>query len=151
MKLGQILRALQKDGECLLWTGGKFRDGYGKTRHEGKTRRVHRLLYEMINGEIPAGLVVCHTCDRPLCCNPDHLFLGTPRDNHHDAMRKGRHTKGEKVNTAKLSEAQVLEIRRRWDDSPRKYGLLSRLGREFGVCHMNIKMLVSRQTWKHLP
>lgn len=155
MKIGELINRLfdsvERVGDCWIWKGSKFTDGYGRIHVDGKPRRLHRLIFEMATREkIPTGLLVCHTCDTPLCCNPDHLFLGTPSDNHHDAMRKGRHTKGEKVNTCKLTEQQVLEIRRRWEQSPKKYGLYSKMAREFGVSNSNIHFIISRRSWKHI-
>lgn len=69
---------------CLLWEG-KTRDGYGRFRR----RSVHRLAWEEANGPIPPGLLVCHHCDVKLCCNPQHLFLGTVKDNLRDLYGKG--------------------------------------------------------------
>ena len=151
MKLGELLSHTERVGECFIWQRGKFTDGYGRIFVDGKTKRAHRLVMELMIGQpIQNGLVVCHTCDTPLCCNPDHLFLGTPRQNHHDAMHKGRHTRGTKVNTCKLSENQVLEILARWDAAPKKYRMQSILGREFNVSAANIKFIVEGKTWKHL-
>ena len=151
MKLGELLSRTKQVGACFEWQGGRFTDGYGRVHVDKKTWRVHRLILTLFLGQpLRQDLVVCHTCDNRLCCNPDHLFLGTQKENHHDAMRKGRHTRGTKVNTCKLSEKQVAEILRRWDEAPKKYGMQSRLGREFGVTAANIKFIVHRKTWKHL-
>lgn len=74
---------------CWTWEGLKSK-GYGYLCHEGIYIRAHRLSYEIHNGEIPKGLLICHHCDEPSCVNPVHLFLGTNRDNMIDALRKGR-------------------------------------------------------------
>ena len=81
---------VKKTATCWLWTGAVSTDGYGKTTRHGKTMRAHRLAWELTNGEIPRGKIVCHNCDVPLCCRPGHMFVGTPRDNTLDALAKGR-------------------------------------------------------------
>jgi hypothetical protein len=78
---------------CWEWTGLRDKNGYGKLTI--KSRRpapfmAHRLAYEHVHGAIPAGMFVCHTCDNPPCCNPDHLWIGSNRDNQLDASAKGR-------------------------------------------------------------
>lgn len=72
---------------CWLATTWWDEDGYGRTT--GCTF-LHRLSYEIHKGEIPDGMSVCHKCDTPACCNPDHLFIGTNKDNMADSVRKGR-------------------------------------------------------------
>ncbi len=82
---------LDKSGNCWLWTGGHLPTGYGMIKVEGKHRGTHRVMWEIVNGPIPAGLLVCHKCDTPACCNPAHLFLGTYFDNAWDSIDKGRY------------------------------------------------------------
>lgn len=77
---------------CLLWTGRKSKDGYGKINRKGKTLSAHRYSWTLVNGPIPEGLFVLHKCDVPTCINPDHLFLGTHQDNMDDMKNKGRAT-----------------------------------------------------------
>lgn len=80
---------------CWLWTGAKTRKGYGLFYADGKTRVVTRWWWQRLNGEIPAGMLVCHTCDNPSCVKPAHLFLGTHADNQADKVAKGRQAKGD--------------------------------------------------------
>ena len=81
---------------CRVWLGatngpGKYGRGeYGVITFNGKHLYVHRLAYEVANGPIPKGMLVCHRCDVRTCINPDHLFLGDPMTNHLDKVEKGR-------------------------------------------------------------
>jgi hypothetical protein len=74
---------------CWLFVGCLAR-GYGQLLFDGKRHKAHRLMWQAVHGDIPAGLFVCHRCDVRRCINPDHLFLGTCRDNTRDALEKGR-------------------------------------------------------------
>jgi len=87
---------------CWLWTGGASH-GYGVMRVDGCTVRVHKEVWERLHGR--TDLFVCHKCDVPLCCNPDHLFAGTQTDNMSDCARKGRH------GYTKLTPEQRLAIK----------------------------------------
>ncbi len=78
--------------QCWLWNAGlaNKKTPYGRVRVGNSLQFAHRVAYTLINGDIPNGLYVCHACDIPRCCNPSHLFLGTPADNVHDMIAKGR-------------------------------------------------------------
>ena len=76
---------------CFNWTGYKDYQGYGNIKINYKHMRVHRISYQLHYGVDPLELFVCHRCDNPSCINPQHLFLGTPKDNMQDKIRKGRH------------------------------------------------------------
>ena len=77
-----------------------------------RTESAHRFSWNIHFGEIPKGLFVCHSCDVPLCVNPEHLFLGTAQDNHRDSMKKGRSNPKFKNPNAKVTFADVINIRR---------------------------------------
>jgi hypothetical protein len=76
--------------DCWEFQGGKNNIGYGMIRDELKMRTTHRVSYEEHRGPIPKGMCVCHTCDNPICVNPNHLWLGTIKQNMHDMRDKGR-------------------------------------------------------------
>lgn len=80
----------RSDDECWPWTGSAMVKGYGVLSVEGRQIGTHRISWELYNGPIPSGMLVCHHCDNPPCVNPAHLFLGTYSDNAKDKSVKGR-------------------------------------------------------------
>jgi len=115
----------------------------------GTMWRANRAAWHFVNGQIPDGMLVCHRCDNPPCVNPAHLFLGTDADNRSDCVAKGRQarlpqSKGEASHLAKLTAAQVAEIRHRYAAG----GILQReLGEIYGVSQTQIGRIIRRVRW----
>jgi len=140
---------------CWEWQKGKDKDGYGQIAYKGKNERSHRASYIEFVGEIPERMYVLHKCDNPSCCNPDHLFLGTPQDNMDDKIRKGRDAKGEKQGNSKLTRKKVVEIRKRFrkfksfkEESRTKQ--CKKIAKEFNISYSHIRRLYVKQSWKHV-
>lgn len=93
--------------ECWTWNAKKNEKGYGVFQD----KKAHRVALELLEGPIASGSVVCHRCDNPSCCNPNHLFVSTIAANNADAAAKGRSVSGDRHPKAKLTDAQVVEIR----------------------------------------
>ncbi|HFD86883.1 MAG TPA: hypothetical protein ENJ35_04310 [Gammaproteobacteria bacterium] len=112
----------------------------------GKNVRAHRAAYMLFVGRIPEGKHVLHRCDNPSCVNPNHLFLGSHLDNMKDKTKKGRAVslKGIKNPRAKLSEADVREIRARKGTSQVD------MAKEFGVSQAKICSVINFTSWKHV-
>lgn len=131
---------------CWIWTGAVAATGYGHGHRDGKHFYAHRAALESIQG--PLGDLDClHRCDFPPCCNPDHLFSGTAKDNMADMWRKGRGRSkglpGEQSGLSKLTESQVKYIR-----SSSRPG--RELASEFGVSESCISSARRSETWRHL-
>lgn len=124
---------------CWEWTGGYHKFGYGRFANNV----AHRVSYAYHNGPIPKGLCVCHKCDNPKCVNPEHLFLGTRKDNNLDRTSKGRTFKGSQVTISRFTEQQVLDIR-----SSSKS--ISELSKQYGVGYNTIWTIIKRKTWDWL-
>ena len=144
-------RNVQKTEGCWFWMGTKSRNAYGViglNGRGGKSVTVHRLSYIMHHGDIPDGYVVMHSCDNPSCVNPDHLSIGTYKDNAQDAVAKGRHArmapKGVENGKAVLNKEKVLYIRSKPDTSHAK------LAAELGVSASCIRGVRSGRTWSHI-
>lgn len=140
--------AVDEHSGCWIWTRYKDQRGYGITSLNGKLMKAHRLFYENLVSEIPPGAVVCHRCDNPSCVNPNHLFVGTQRDNILDCIRKGRarrrDQRGTKNHQAKLTESQVLEIR--YSES----GPQGQIAKRYGVTQTIISDIRRGVAWTHI-
>lgn len=84
-------------GPCWIWKAAICKNtGYGNFKARRKSHRAHRVSYALRHDLIPDGLLVCHKCDNPPCANPDHLFLGTQKDNSSDMVSKNRQVQGDR-------------------------------------------------------
>lgn len=160
---GRIKR--KESSDCLEWQGDINNSGYGvmSVVRAGKRKLigVHRYSWERTHGKIPDGLCVCHKCDNPKCVNVDHLFIGTRKDNNHDRSLKNRSGKrvftdeerfkyscinsGEKNNSAKLTEKEVIQIKNIRGKFTRK-----EIAKRFNVSLSCIKDIFGGKTWKYL-
>lgn len=142
----------ERKDDCWIWCGGHDSWGYGTFVFRGRQTGAHRVVYILHYGEIPEGLLVCHTCDNPTCVNPQHLFLGTNLDNSNDKLRKGRFVTprpknrctGERHRSAKLNSQQVLSIRERIASGEE----FSVLAKDFNVRPMSIQRIAEGKSWK---
>jgi len=145
------LKTIKKSqDECWDWTGATHPFGYGLVRNElGKLVMAHRLSYEIYIGEIQPGLCVLHKCDNPKCTNPNHLFIGTKRENMVDMIQKGRavHAIGSLASKAILTETDVVNMRQ-----------LARNGQTHSVIASMYKVskscashAINGKSWKHIP
>lgn len=102
---------VNKTDTCWLWTATKTHGGYGLVKANGRQGVVHRMAWELTNGPIPSGLLVCHRCDVRNCVRPDHLFLGTAKENTQDMLAKGRRPPftGERVTQCKYGHPRTAE------------------------------------------
>lgn len=135
-----------KTDTCWNWRGST-NNGRGMININGVPKFSSRVSWELSFGKILDGLCVCHKCDNPLCVRPDHLFLGTHKDNMRDAIKKGRFKyppimKGEENPTAKLNWNIVREIRANKKDT------LSAMAKKYNVCIATIGNIKNYKVWK---
>ena len=153
--LCKLLGSVTKKNGCWEWAGDIHPNGYAYTTmyETNKKEHVHRISYRIFKGEIPEGLYVCHKCDNRKCISPDHLFVGTAKDNMQDAKSKGRlehiklmQPKGEKKGSSKLKEYQVREIRKMILEGVR----LAVIARKFSVSWTTVESIKKNKTWRHV-
>lgn len=138
---------------CWPWVGIINRWGYGQCQFDGKNCNASRAAFLSAHGEIGGGLVVCHRCDNPSCCNPAHLFAATQAENLADCRKKGRaagqfgSASSHPRHTAKMTPALVIEARQLCAS-----GLShSEVARRMGFDTSTVSRAVRGESWKHLP
>jgi hypothetical protein len=136
---------------CWPWSGTRWATGYGRVAIGTRRRAAHRVAWELTFGPLPSwagpdSLCALHRCDNPPCCNPAHLFLGTSAENNHDRHAKGRDGSApcEENGRAKLTEAQVAEVRARLTGGATERSLAM----EFGVTKATIHKIKYGRRWR---
>lgn len=154
-----------KPNSCWEWTGSRQNYGYGQMKIGKRTVKTHRIAWKLAYGDIPEELFVLHHCDNPPCVRPGHLFLGTNLDNTLDRHSKGRDARGERHGSrthphkfgarygernsnVRLTEEQVLDIRRLYAAGSYSQKHLAEM---FGVTQPTISLIVNRKMWEFLP
>lgn len=139
-------RLLAMPSGCIEWQGSRDKNEYGTFRSGKRDHKAHRFAYEKTFGIIPRGMLVCHTCDNPPCCNPDHLFLGTSKDNSNDCVTKGRQARGVWNANAKINDHMVCTIREMY----KKGKTQQEIANTFGLFQTTISRIVRGVAWKHV-
>lgn len=133
---------------CWEWVGTKIKQGYGHISWNGKQTRVHRLsAYLWMNFDFNKNLEICHKCDNPACFNPEHLFVGTHKDNAKDMINKNRQARGEKIANSKLTEKDIVEIR---DLYKSNLFFQKEIAEIYNVSLILIKKIINFKIWQHV-
>jgi len=126
----------ENENGCWIWQGQAGKTSpYGQIKAFGKFVLTHRLSYELYNGKIPEGMVICHHCDNPLCINPDHLFCGTMKDNAQDMIKKGRRIQGKSNPRKGIKSSQATPVM----VLGKKYGSINEAERDLGFAHGSVR------------
>jgi len=136
---------VDKTESCWVWRGKKNVRGYGQFWAAAQRLELaHRTAWRLIRGPIPVGKLALHKCDNPGCVRPDHIFLGTDLDNSADCRAKGRSRSGvgERNGRARLTDAQVEEIRRAYIPGSTR---MVDIAREFGISNSHVSQLVNNR------
>lgn len=135
----------KNQSDCWEWQGTLNDGGYGRFSVGRLWLAAHRVAYELVNGPIPDGHQIRHRCHNRKCCNPDHLLTGSAQDNSNDALEAGKIARGSASPASKLTEEDVIYIRRNPD------GLQgNELAEKFGVAASTISYVRRGRGWDHV-
>lgn len=138
--------AIGQPEQCWEWKAGLVpRSGYGAFLINYQNRLAHRVAFALTYGCNIENLWILHRCDNRKCCNPDHLFVGTSKDNAQDAKSKKRHLHGQRHPLAKLTDDVVREILMQKGTKP-----LIQLAKKYGVDAALIGRIMRGQSWMHI-
>lgn len=138
---------LINENNCFICTShAKDKDGYVRYGKDRKNTKMHRHIYEECFGEIPKGMLIRHKCDNPACINPEHLELGTNRDNKDDMIKRNRVLKNENHPNVKLTWVDIYKIR----DLYKSGKTQKELAKMYNVSPRNINKIVNNETWKEI-
>jgi hypothetical protein len=144
----EIIYKIDSNGCWICTSHSKDDFGYPYYFFEGKLIRMSRYMYQKHKGTIPNNLIIRHTCDNSSCINPDHLTIGTKKDNMQDAVLRERNIRGERVHTNKLTEEQVREIKKLLQNKYRGY--ITDIAKMFNVTLECISSIKAGHNWKHI-
>lgn len=130
---------------CWEWTGTKHKIGYGMFWNGRKNVLSHRYAYEVFKKDSLKNFYVCHSCDNRLCVNPDHLWLGTAKDNTKDCIEKGRFKDGGfRIESTKITDENVLDIRKKHKE------LVDNLSNIYKISQSQINNIIRKKQWKKI-
>ena len=140
-----------EENACWEWSGALRWNGYGVFRHLNKSVLAHRASFIIHKGPIPDGCVICHSCDNRKCCNPNHLWSGTQKENLQDMFNKNRDAKSKPKGScqnhprAKLKNTDIDIIKNEY-----KSGISSRIiAKKYNVSKRTILNVVQGKNWRH--
>jgi len=134
--------------ECWFWCGYVDKLGYGRWFFKREHLKAHRKSWQLFRNEIPEGKMILHHCDVRNCVNPDHLYVGTQRDNMRDCSNRKRFNHkprhGEENPVAKLTTSEVLLMRSIREEKGLSY---KKISQEFGVSTMTAYRAITKKSW----